>query len=323
MSRLQATLAAFVEREQTAGTPLVVDLPIGKFGVYEGLHQTDYALEAVDYPLCRRLTFRCRLQSPNVARFQVPHAGLDMRFLSDLREQGVKVLNSRLVGLNTPSQRAMFEIAGDIPVQLVFVASAHTGQIDLWVNNFLELGGRRYVIEPDSLTPEYLRQLEDLLLRKHTGFLDQAHFVGESENYNQLQFRLANSSLASAGEAVGAKILSFEVNPLSLSRRIVLTFRSHRSVVDAQNTICRMGRRSPADIHVRSRFVSRDHSSLVFEHNEFILRDHSSNGTFVKPEGQHMVFVHQGTFKLTGRGFISLGEEISPENANVIFYEVD
>ncbi|MGF1643689.1 MAG: FHA domain-containing protein [Thiotrichales bacterium] len=323
LSSIRAFLKAFVERAEAESLHPSVEFPLAHYGTVPNLVQGHYSLESRAHALNHRVIFRCQLQSPDVARFQFPHAGLDMRFVNELRQHGLKILNSRLVGLNSSSQRAMFEVAGDIPVMIVFAASAHSGAVDLWISNFGDLGGSRYSLAPERVTAALLQDLERFILRENTDFLAYADYIGESEGYNQLQFRLEQESPDDPRQGASARILSFEVNPLSLSKRLVITYRSHRIVVDAQNTTCSMGRQSPADIHVRSRFVSRDHASLTFENNEFVLHDHSSNGSYVKPEGQPAVFVQQGSHKLGKRGFISLGEEISPENANVILYEVD
>ncbi|MGF1547831.1 MAG: FHA domain-containing protein [Thiotrichales bacterium] len=323
LARIQAVLKAIVEGAEVESSTTRIDLPLAYYGTVPNLVQGQYSLESCTYALSRRVILRCQLHSPEVARFQFPHAGLDMRFVNELRQHGLKILNSRLVGLNSSRQRAMFEVAGDIPVMMVFAASAHSGAIDVWINNFGELGGHRYSIAPERVDEALLCDLERFIMRESTDFLTYAVYIGESEAYNQIQFRLEQESPEDSRQGTSAGILSFEVNPLSLSKRLVITYRSHRIVVDAQNTTCSMGRQSPADIHVRSRFVSRDHASLTLENNEFVLHDHSSNGSFVKPEGQPAVYVQQGSHKLGKRGFISLGEEISPENANVILYEVD
>ena len=43
----------------------------------------------------------------------------------------------------------------------------------------------------------------------------------------------------------------------------------------------------------------------------FYLEDHSSNGTYIRPDGAREIFVHRGQVLLQGEGLIRLGEPIA------------
>ena len=72
-----------------------------------------------------------------------------------------------------------------------------------------------------------------------------------------------------------------------------------------------VGRGQECDVVVASASASRAHADVVSRGGRFYLDDHSTNGTYVKPEGGNEVFVHRDQVQLIGSGLIRLGEPIS------------
>ena len=72
-----------------------------------------------------------------------------------------------------------------------------------------------------------------------------------------------------------------------------------------------IGRGAECDLVVRSTSASRAHADVVNRGGLFYLEDHSTNGTFVRPEGVPEIFVHRGQALLQGAELIRLGEPIS------------
>ncbi len=72
-----------------------------------------------------------------------------------------------------------------------------------------------------------------------------------------------------------------------------------------------MGRSEDNQIAVLNDEASRKHAHIQFRHGQFILRDLSTNGTYVKKQGLQAFFVHRDSIVLDGQGVISLG--VSPE----------
>ncbi|MCW8876325.1 MAG: adenylate/guanylate cyclase domain-containing protein [Kangiellaceae bacterium] len=64
------------------------------------------------------------------------------------------------------------------------------------------------------------------------------------------------------------------------------------------------------DLTVSSNLASRSHCEIRFQHGKFVLADHSSNGTFIKPTNNQAVYLRREEFPLTGEGVISLGGPI-------------
>lgn len=72
-----------------------------------------------------------------------------------------------------------------------------------------------------------------------------------------------------------------------------------------------VGRGAECDVVVPSSSASRAHADVLSRGGRFYLDDHSTNGTYVRPEGGDEVFVHRDQVQLLGSGLIRLGEPIS------------
>jgi adenylate cyclase len=72
-----------------------------------------------------------------------------------------------------------------------------------------------------------------------------------------------------------------------------------------------VGRGTECDVVVPSTSASRAHADVLSRGGRFYLDDHSTNGTYVRPEGGNEIFVHRDQVQLLGSGLIRLGEPIS------------
>ena len=83
-----------------------------------------------------------------------------------------------------------------------------------------------------------------------------------------------------------------------------------------------IGRGAECDLVVPSAAASRAHADLVCAGGLFYLEDHSTNGTYIKPEGAQEILVHRGQALLQGSGLIRLGEPISVKGPLDIEYRI-
>jgi class 3 adenylate cyclase len=72
-----------------------------------------------------------------------------------------------------------------------------------------------------------------------------------------------------------------------------------------------LGRGAECSLVVPSASASRAHAEVLSRGGRFYLEDHSTNGTYVRPEGANEIFVHRDQVLLQGSGLIRLGEPIS------------
>lgn len=90
--------------------------------------------------------------------------------------------------------------------------------------------------------------------------------------------------------------------------RLVLTFEGRTQELGAHRPRYTVGRRPECDLHLDSKYVSRDHAILLYRDGGFVLVDQSSNGTSVLTEDGERHTVHGGELVLTGRGIIRFGQ---------------
>ncbi len=83
-----------------------------------------------------------------------------------------------------------------------------------------------------------------------------------------------------------------------------------------------MGRELDSNLTVNGTMVSRQHAVIEYRRNKFILRDQSTNGTYVQPRGGQSFFIRREEVPLTGEGEISLGKLVDDRPALNIFYRL-
>ena len=72
-----------------------------------------------------------------------------------------------------------------------------------------------------------------------------------------------------------------------------------------------LGRGQECSLVVPSTNASRAHADVLCRGGRFYLDDHSTNGTYVRPDGANEIFVHRDQVQLQGSGLIRLGEPIA------------
>jgi len=68
-------------------------------------------------------------------------------------------------------------------------------------------------------------------------------------------------------------------------------------------------------------YVSREHCRISYEHDEFILRDHSSNGTYITTGSGQTIFIRRGEFPLTSSGSFAVGRKPDAKDSYIIEYK--
>ena len=84
-------------------------------------------------------------------------------------------------------------------------------------------------------------------------------------------------------------------------------FAGRTFVVDRERPVLHIGRDETADLQVADSRASRRHAMIELRGDKFVLVDHSSNGTFVTPEGEKEFLLTREEAVLRGKGRISLG----------------
>lgn len=77
------------------------------------------------------------------------------------------------------------------------------------------------------------------------------------------------------------------------------------------------------DLALNSRYASRKHMWIEFQHGKFVLVDHSTNGTWVKTQDGNEIFLRREEIPLWGTGMISLGRPFGDSTEDCINFVVD
>lgn len=96
---------------------------------------------------------------------------------------------------------------------------------------------------------------------------------------------------------------------------LVLNWRDHREVLKSDEGQLTLGTDAAMGLQVDRTFASRNHAHIECQNTDFVLVDHSTNGTYVQTEDERVTFVRRGEMRLWGNGWISLGEPLSDDAA--------
>lgn len=89
--------------------------------------------------------------------------------------------------------------------------------------------------------------------------------------------------------------------------RLRLRFDDRELVVHKGASHIAIGRAEENDVVVKGRLSSRLHARIVIGRSNFVLIDHSTNGTFVETDDGEQLFIRQDIRQLEGNGMIGLG----------------
>ena len=82
-----------------------------------------------------------------------------------------------------------------------------------------------------------------------------------------------------------------------------------------------IGRDLDCNLTINGSMVSRQHALIEFRRDKFILRDQSTNGTYIRPQQGRAYYVRREETPLLGEGEISLGKLVDDRPALNIFYK--
>jgi pSer/pThr/pTyr-binding forkhead associated (FHA) protein len=101
---------------------------------------------------------------------------------------------------------------------------------------------------------------------------------------------------------------------------LMLHYRDQVLNLPARDDAFVLGRRQNCHLVVEQDFVSREHARIVFRHGHFLLIDQSLNGTYIRRQNGEVQHLHQGEQVLTGSGYISLGQTLTENRDNLIYF---
>ncbi len=103
---------------------------------------------------------------------------------------------------------------------------------------------------------------------------------------------------------VGSQVLA-PIRDTSIT--LQLTYRGETHVIGRAVSKLTVGRGDACDLRIWSKQASRQHGSIEFSRETFILTDHSSNGTYLLSEAGYPIHLHRDSAKVIGAGLIGFG----------------
>lgn len=91
--------------------------------------------------------------------------------------------------------------------------------------------------------------------------------------------------------------------------RLDLAFRGRTFSLQEPMAEFVLGRQETCDLTVESSYASRRHATIQAVRGKVFLKEHSTNGTYVRNEKGEVAYVKREMVQLTGRGGIFLGRE--------------
>ena len=86
-----------------------------------------------------------------------------------------------------------------------------------------------------------------------------------------------------------------------------------------------IGRTSDCGIQVKSNSVSRSHVMITFDKGKILLKDHSTNGTYVRTHtgsgADQDIYIHREEWPMIGNGTLSLGAPTGENNPYLVYFE--
>lgn len=103
---------------------------------------------------------------------------------------------------------------------------------------------------------------------------------------------------------------------------IELNFKGNAYIFSDQDASCALGRDQNCDVAIPGRYVSRTHAIIIFKNGQFILRDDSFNGTYVRFNNGNEMHVSNEEQPLSSNGVMSLGEPIKKNSKLLIEFKL-
>ncbi len=158
------------------------------------------------------------------------------------------------------------------------------------------------------ITTEHLVSLLDEKKKDSARFFDTTKVKGKEEELKifQIDWEEEGNVTKFASTAEISKVTSAKAT-------LFLRFSGEERLYtnDDLKTAVVIGRDASCNIAINANFASRAHANLEYRRGKFVLVDHSTNGTYIKLDGQDEILIRREELPLQGKGVINLGEVIS------------
>ena len=151
------------------------------------------------------------------------------------------------------------------------------------------------------------------LLRASTRHLDAMSVKGKQDEIRIFEVIWQDSDDLTALAARAAPVDAQEP-------KLTLAYGEKVLTLGAAQPSASLGREATNDLAVTDKMASRVHCKIEYRGRKFFLVDQSTNGTYVKFEGDAEIVLKREQLLLRGRGIISLGSSSAAADAKVVAF---
>jgi hypothetical protein len=168
MRQIFKYLSQLVEEVNYLKPKTRVDFELPVYGRMLGLRQDEYRLTVDSLESMRQIVLRFRCTGGQTARFKVspPSVASDLR--DQLLEHAMKFDSRDYFDDYRAVIGQRFQVEGEIPVMVRVAADIERTLIHIHITNFDAPISRHAKYRPEQITPEFLDDLGNYILRKHT-----------------------------------------------------------------------------------------------------------------------------------------------------------
>lgn len=152
-------------------------------------------------------------------------------------------------------------------------------------------------------THDCVAQLPEAL-KSRTDFLDQVDFKGIDKPLPVYRVYWSNDAVANQTMIMTPSNLPERYN---VSQYLEIMVNSERLKLTAEKKSVSFGRGTNNDVVINHKSTSRNHASIEFTHGRFLVKDNSTNGTYVDRTGRPIDFLRREEIVLDQFGCIGFG----------------
>ncbi len=117
-------------------------------------------------------------------------------------------------------------------------------------------------------------------------------------------------------------VMEFPRNMVTPKEKLEVSMGDQKLIVDEANATITIGRLPANDIVMKYAGVSRMHAKIEHRRGKYILKDASSNGTYVHMANRDAVYIKHDELQLYGEGVICPGRSATPESPGAIHFKI-
>ncbi|HEB55960.1 MAG TPA: FHA domain-containing protein [Gammaproteobacteria bacterium] len=309
LEKIHEYLNAFLEQLRIVTPSIEVSLEINNSGRIDGLVPGNYRLYTENSfdQLSVGFSFILQCNGQRCRLGDIKDTERD-RLKNKVRHLGLEISNQ---------PDADIEISGQMSSSLVFRSNYARRLINLTISNILNSKLQTYEIDPDSTDQIFLNNLGNYLLHRDNDFVENIIQQEKSSTYIQTYIEEQDEPEPTLTEMMESSLVN---NLFKDRQKLYLTYHERIKELTSRDDGITLGRSNKCDFIVESDCASRQHATLIYRRGKFIVSDHSTNGTFIKPQGGKEIYIHREDYPLSSSGFISLGESISVDNEHLVYY---